>query len=94
MLFASTAAHHGMPTPPEVLAVLDDPLSPDLPGRLRTVSIELSNPGLGYMWSKFGVVRLARRTAPLWQQRGARIVSLSPASSTRRWATRSSRSNR
>ena len=77
-VFASMAAHIGFELPAEVLAVLDDPLAPDLAGRLQAVGFELSDPGLAYMLSKLGVVRLARRTAGEWWKRGARIVSVSP----------------
>lgn len=78
VLFGSTAAHIGVPMPPELLAVLDDPLTPDLPGRMLAAGVELTDSGFAYMFSKLGVVRLAQRTAAGWWKRGARIVSLSP----------------
>ena len=78
VIFASSAAHVAFPFPPEILAVLDDPLAPDLPGRLGAAGFPLSDPGLAYMLSKLGVIRLARRTAAGWWKRGARITSLSP----------------
>ncbi len=77
VLFASIAGHGPAPGP-EVAAVLDDPLTEDLPGRLRAVGVEPSDPGVAYGLSKLGVIRLARRTAPAWWRRGARILSLSP----------------
>jgi NAD(P)-dependent dehydrogenase (short-subunit alcohol dehydrogenase family) len=77
VLFASIAGH-GPAVGPEVAAVLDDPLTGDLPGRLRAVGVEPSDPGVAYGLSKLGVIRLARRTAPSWWRRGARILSLSP----------------
>jgi NAD(P)-dependent dehydrogenase (short-subunit alcohol dehydrogenase family) len=77
VLFASMAGH--APTPdPALTAVLDDPLAPDLPGRLRTLGIDPSDPGAAYSLSKLGVIRLARRTAASWWKRGARINSISP----------------
>jgi len=36
------------------------------------------DPGTAYLLAKLGVLRLIRRTAPSWGQRGARIVSVSP----------------
>ncbi len=78
VLFASSAGHVGFPMPPEVLAALDDPLASDLPGRLAAAGRALTDPGLAYMLSKLGVIRVARRSAPGWWKRGARLVSLSP----------------
>lgn len=78
VLFASTAAHVPFPLPPDVLAALDDPLAPDMPGRLDAAGLPLSDSGIAYMLSKMGVIRLARRTAPEWWKRGARITSISP----------------
>ena len=77
VLFASMAGH-GPTVEPPVAAVLDDPQAPDLPGRLRAVGVEPSDPGTAYGLSKLGVIRLARRMAPVWWPRGARIVSISP----------------
>jgi NAD(P)-dependent dehydrogenase (short-subunit alcohol dehydrogenase family) len=77
--FASIAGH-AAPTPAdEVLAALDDPLAPDLPGRvLKAGDPELDNPGAAYGLSKLGVIRLARRTGVAWGPRGVRVYSLSP----------------
>jgi NAD(P)-dependent dehydrogenase (short-subunit alcohol dehydrogenase family) len=75
--FASIAGH-GPPPADEVAAVLDDPLAPDLAGRLRTVGVDPGDPGSAYGLSKLGVIRLVRRLAVPWGRRGARIVSLSP----------------
>jgi NAD(P)-dependent dehydrogenase (short-subunit alcohol dehydrogenase family) len=77
VLFASLAAQ-GLIVDSAVEAELDDPLGPNLPGRLRTAGVEPSDPGTAYGLSKLGVVRLVRRTVPSWWGRGARIVSLSP----------------
>jgi NAD(P)-dependent dehydrogenase (short-subunit alcohol dehydrogenase family) len=77
VLFASSAAH-GYTLPPEVLAALDDPLAPDLVGRLQAAGFDPTVPELAYPLSKHGVVRLAQRSAESWWVRGARIMSLSP----------------
>ena len=77
VLFASSAAH-GYTLPPEVLAALDDPLAPDLVGRLQGAGLDPTVPEFAYPLSKHGVVRLVRRTAASWWERGARIMSLSP----------------
>jgi len=75
--FASIAGHGSVP-PDEVAAVLDDPLAPDLPERLRTAGADPAEPGSAYGLSKLGVIRLVRRLASSWGRRGARILSLSP----------------
>ena len=77
VLFASSAAH-GYTLPPDVLAALDDPLAPDLVGRLQAAGLDPTVPELAYPLSKHGIVRLVRRTAEPWWGRGARIMSLSP----------------
>jgi NAD(P)-dependent dehydrogenase (short-subunit alcohol dehydrogenase family) len=77
VLFSSTAAHMLVPSS-EVATVLDDPLAPDLVGRLRAAGVDASEPAIAYAFSKAGVIRLVRRTAPSWWARGARILSLSP----------------
>jgi NAD(P)-dependent dehydrogenase (short-subunit alcohol dehydrogenase family) len=77
VLFASMAGH-GPVAEPALAAVLDDPLTPDLPGRLRSIGVDPSDPGTAYSLSKLGVIRLARRTAASWWKRGARINSISP----------------
>lgn len=64
---------------PAIDAVLDDPLADDLIERLRAMEHSpLDDPVLAYGWAKRAVVRLVRRRAPAWGERGARIVSLSP----------------
>lgn len=78
VVFASTAGHVAFPMPPDVLAALDDPLAPDLPDRLAAAGMALTDPGLAYMLSKLGVIRLMRRSAPEWWKLGARLTSLSP----------------
>jgi NAD(P)-dependent dehydrogenase (short-subunit alcohol dehydrogenase family) len=72
--FASSAAHQ-IPPDPEVAAVVEDPLAPDLRERLGA---HIDESGMGYAWSKRGVIQLVERTAPAWGARGARICSVSP----------------
>ncbi len=74
---ASIAAHL-VPVAPEVEAVLDEPLAPELAARLTRVLGSPLDPGTAYALAKHGVVRLCERTAALWGTRGARILSLSP----------------
>jgi NAD(P)-dependent dehydrogenase (short-subunit alcohol dehydrogenase family) len=67
---ASMAGHLG-DWPPELIRALDDPLtSPD--------AHLTDDPATAYMLAKRGVIRLVRRTALDWGERGARIVSVSP----------------
>jgi len=79
VLIASQAAHFAADrATPELDALLDDPLRPDLWERLADLDPQALGPGGAYAWSKRGVIRLALRAAPAWGARGARIVSLSP----------------
>jgi NAD(P)-dependent dehydrogenase (short-subunit alcohol dehydrogenase family) len=74
-----TASQSGymVPEAPEMLAVVDDPLAPDMIDRLAAF-FDLDQAGLAYQLSKRGVHRMARRHARAWGARGARILSLSP----------------
>jgi len=74
---ASIAAHMSSFTE-TVDEVLDDPLLPDLPGRLESALGVPLTTGSAYMLAKRGVVRLCEREAVAWGKRGARILSLSP----------------
>ncbi len=67
---ASMAGHLG-DWPPEIIRALDDPLTS--PGANLT-----EDPATAYMLAKLGVIRLVRRTARDWGERGARIISVSP----------------
>jgi NAD(P)-dependent dehydrogenase (short-subunit alcohol dehydrogenase family) len=80
VLFASQAAHLvARAATPEIDALLDDPLRPDLYERLAAIAGPLAtSPGGAYALSKRGVQRLAVARAPAWGGRGARLVSLSP----------------
>lgn len=63
---------------PEIDALLDEPLRPDLLERLAALGPGLTEPAAAYALSKRGVIRLAMGSAPAWGARGSRIVSLSP----------------
>jgi NAD(P)-dependent dehydrogenase (short-subunit alcohol dehydrogenase family) len=67
---ASMAGHVG-DWPEETLRALDDPLSSPDAGLT-------DDPATAYLLAKLGVLRLIRRTASTWGDRGARIVSVSP----------------
>jgi NAD(P)-dependent dehydrogenase (short-subunit alcohol dehydrogenase family) len=75
--FASIAGHME-PPPAPIAEVIDDPLAPDLEGRLGAVGVDPADPGSAYGLSKLGVIRLVRRLGVPWGRRGARILSLSP----------------
>jgi NAD(P)-dependent dehydrogenase (short-subunit alcohol dehydrogenase family) len=67
---ASMAGHIG-DWPSETLAALDDPLT--------SPSANLTDdPAIAYILAKLGVIRLVRREASRWGERGARILSVSP----------------
>ena len=74
----SSVAGHGVPPVPELVAVLDDPLSDDFFDRLVEAGVDPDDGSLAYPLSKLGVLRMVRRLAPAWGARGARILSLSP----------------
>ena len=65
-------------TDPAVLAVLDEPLSEDLPGRLRAVGLDVDDTVAAYSSSKRGVSRLCKRWANAWGRRGGRCVAIAP----------------
>jgi NAD(P)-dependent dehydrogenase (short-subunit alcohol dehydrogenase family) len=67
---ASMAGHLG-DWSPEMIQALDDPLT--TPERNLT-----DDAATAYMLAKRGVIRLVRRSAQGWGERGARIVSVSP----------------
>jgi NAD(P)-dependent dehydrogenase (short-subunit alcohol dehydrogenase family) len=75
--FASSAAHAGS-LPAELVAILDDPLSPTFFDDLAAMGLDPDDPRFGYAFSKSGVVQLVRRRAVRWGRRGARLVSVSP----------------
>jgi NAD(P)-dependent dehydrogenase (short-subunit alcohol dehydrogenase family) len=69
---ASMAAHLAADhLAPEVLTVIDEPLS-------DAIFDLTDDPGMAYSMAKVGVQRLVRRQAVKWGPRGARCVSVSP----------------
>lgn len=79
ILIASMAPHlTGLPDA-EVEQVLSNPTAPELSANLRrALGPTNATPQMGYVWSKYGLLMLARSQAAAWGQRGARIVTLSP----------------
>jgi NAD(P)-dependent dehydrogenase (short-subunit alcohol dehydrogenase family) len=81
VILASQAGHIFRPqTTPEVTALLGDPLAEDFEARLRELVPQAwEEPTTAYTVSKYGVHRLCATQAAAWGERGARIVSVSPA---------------
>lgn len=77
IFIASLAAHIGE-FPEAVLAEADRALEPDLPGRVERAAGAPLIPTDAYRLSKRALLRMCRRRARAWGERGARIVSLSP----------------
>lgn len=84
ILIASMAGHMA-PALPEVDAILDDPLAPDMLDRIAPVIDALADHGdprgagqVSYALSKRATIRMAEQRAADWACRGARIVSISP----------------
>ncbi|WP_026343015.1 SDR family oxidoreductase [Nocardia sp. BMG111209] len=64
---------------PAAIAVLDDPLAPDFPDRLReVVGPGLEDTGYAYTWAKRGVHRFVKYEAVRLGAARARICSISP----------------
>jgi NAD(P)-dependent dehydrogenase (short-subunit alcohol dehydrogenase family) len=78
VFIASLAGHTMADVSPQVIADLDDPLAPDLLGRIERASEGGLTAGLAYSLSKLGVIRMCRRHALPWGRHGARILSVSP----------------
>lgn len=74
---SSLAAHRTAPPGEEIMAVLDDPLSPDFVERLEALVPERTALN-AYRLSKFALIRMCQRRAVEWGRKGARIVSMSP----------------
>ncbi|MCD4533062.1 SDR family oxidoreductase [Nocardioides sp. cx-169] len=74
---SSTAGHLADAPAADVVAVLDDPLAPDLAGRLEAVWDEHTSIS-AYRLSKYALMRMCRMRAGAWGAKGARIVSMSP----------------
>ena len=81
VLFASMAAHliAGADSS-ELDGILAEPLAAGATERFVDTAAVANDSGLAYAWSKQGVLRLARRAAPAWGRRGARINTVSPGS--------------
>jgi NAD(P)-dependent dehydrogenase (short-subunit alcohol dehydrogenase family) len=75
--FASMSGYR-VPDRPELMAILDDPLSDRFFDAFAEIGIDPDSPQLAYPTSKRGVHRLVRRLCPIWGARGARILSVSP----------------
>ena len=76
---SSSAGHLAEPPGPEIVAVLDDPLTACFFDRLDgVVAKEDQTPLQAYRWSKYALNRMCRRRAAAWGAKGARIVSMSP----------------
>ncbi|WP_405976238.1 SDR family oxidoreductase [Streptomyces sp. NBC_00988] len=74
---SSSAGHLAEPPDPEITAVLDDPLAPDFVERLEKLVPERT-PLQAYRLTKYALLRMCRKRAAAWGQKGARIVSMSP----------------
>ena len=77
-IFIASLAGHVMTPSDAVLAVLADPLAPDLLDKLEAAHGTGMNPTMAYVYSKNELIRMCKREAWAWGQRKARIVSLSP----------------
>jgi NAD(P)-dependent dehydrogenase (short-subunit alcohol dehydrogenase family) len=76
---SSSAGHLAEPPPRDIVAVLDDPLTPGFFGQLNEViPKDEQTPLLAYRLSKWALNRMCRRRAAAWGAKGARIVSMSP----------------
>jgi NAD(P)-dependent dehydrogenase (short-subunit alcohol dehydrogenase family) len=76
---SSSAGHLAEPPGPEIVAVLDDPLTAGFFDRLDgVVAKKDQTPLQAYRWSKYALNRMCRRRAAAWGAKGARIVSMSP----------------
>jgi NAD(P)-dependent dehydrogenase (short-subunit alcohol dehydrogenase family) len=79
VLIASQAGHFARDgATPELEALLDDPLAPDLIERVEALDAGLLEPGAAYGATKYGVIRMAVREAVRWGAEKGRVVSLSP----------------
>jgi NAD(P)-dependent dehydrogenase (short-subunit alcohol dehydrogenase family) len=75
--FASMSGHR-VPDNPDIMKILDDPLSERFFDAFEELGIDPDAPQVGYPMSKRGVQRTARRLCASWGARGARILSISP----------------
>ena len=76
---SSSAGHLAEPPAADIVAVLDDPLTPGFFDRLdEVIAKDGQTPLQAYRLSKWALNRMCRRRAGAWGARGARIVSMSP----------------
>ena len=74
----SSASGHRTPEVPELMALLEDPLSDRFFDALADAGVDPDDPSLAYSVSKRGVMRLVKSRVRSWGARGARILSISP----------------
>jgi NAD(P)-dependent dehydrogenase (short-subunit alcohol dehydrogenase family) len=77
ILIASLSAYLGQPDD-GVTALLREPLAPDFLDRLDAAIDAGMTPQLSYSYSKYALIRLTRRLAVTWGEKGARALSISP----------------
>jgi NAD(P)-dependent dehydrogenase (short-subunit alcohol dehydrogenase family) len=77
VLFASVSGHR-VPDRPDLMKILDDPLSDRFFEAMEEIGLDPDQPQLAYPMSKRGVQRTARRLCASWGEKGARILSVSP----------------
>jgi len=77
-IFISSSAAHMQNVPDELLPLLDEPLRGDFLGAIAEKLGPDADANRAYSFSKAGLNRMCRRSAPDWGRRGLRIVSLSP----------------
>jgi NAD(P)-dependent dehydrogenase (short-subunit alcohol dehydrogenase family) len=75
--FASMSGYR-VPDNPDLMRILDDPLSEDFFDAFVALRMDPDQPQLAYPVSKRGVHRIPRRLCASWGARGARILSVSP----------------
>jgi NAD(P)-dependent dehydrogenase (short-subunit alcohol dehydrogenase family) len=75
--FASMSGYR-VPDRPEIMRVLDDPLSDRFFDDFVEIGIDPDQPQFAYPVSKRGIHRMARRLCAPWGAKGARILSVSP----------------
>ena len=77
VLVASMAGHFA-PAIEAVDVELDDPLAPDLYGRLLAAGANVDDSAGAYVFAKRGVIRIVKKRVSAWGAQGARLVSVSP----------------
>jgi NAD(P)-dependent dehydrogenase (short-subunit alcohol dehydrogenase family) len=75
--FASSAAYQFAlaPIDPELDAIVTDPRAADF---LDRATAKIDDPGMGYGWSKRGVITAVGKAAVPWGKKGGRVNSVSP----------------